>query len=99
MPLALSLRARGLSGDSLSLSTALTQLAKDGVDSDGDGISDIQELKNGTDPNSSANSSIIDDQEPGYGCGGSAPTGRNAPGMGAIAALGWLLVRRRRGHS
>lgn len=98
-PLALSLRARGLSGSSDSLTTALAQLEIDGTDSDGDKISDIDELKNGTDPNSSANASIINDQEPGYGCGGTAPTGKGGPGAASLLTLGWLILRRRRGQS
>ena len=97
-PLALALRARGLTGDNRSVVTALTQLQADGVDSDGDGTSDVDELKQGTDPNSSANASIVNDQEPGYGCGGTAPTGKGGPGAGAAVALGWLLLRRRRGR-
>jgi len=94
-PFALSLRARGLA-DSRSLTTALQQLEADTVDSDGDGTSDIAELKAGTDPNSSGNANIIGDQEPGYGCGGTAPTGRNGGQAFALAAAaGWLIRRRR----
>ena len=33
----------------------------------------MAELSAGTDPNSSSNASIINDQEPGYGCGGTRP--------------------------
>jgi Bacterial TSP3 repeat len=100
-PLALSLSARGMKGDGSSLSSALSKLESDSVDSDGDGTSDIAELKAGTDPNSSANASIINDQEPGYGCGGSAPHGASRPGMagiGNVLALAWFVLRRRR-HS
>jgi len=98
-PFALSLRARGLTGQSNTLKSALLRAGSDGVDSDGDGVSDIQELVNGTDPNSSANSSIVDDQEPGYGCGGTAPKGRAASGLSSAVAAIWLLLRRRKGHS
>ena len=94
---ALSLRDRGLSGDRASLSSALSQLATDGTDSDGDGVGDIDELKAGTDPNSSANADIATLQAPGYGCGGTAPHGGGGPAAAGAAALGWLLVRRRRG--
>jgi hypothetical protein len=96
-PFALSLRDRGLSGDRASLSTALSRLATDGTDSDGDGVGDIDELKAGTDPNSSANADIATVQAPGYGCGGTAPHGGGGPAAAGAAALGWLLVRRRRG--
>ena len=94
-PFALSLRSRGLQGEVSSLSTALSRSEADGVDSDGDGTPDIAELRAGTDPNSSANASIVNDQEPGYGCGGSAPHGRSAPTTAGLVALGWLVARRR----
>ncbi len=99
-PFARALRARGLTGDNGSVRTALLQLNTDGVDSDGDGVTDIAELRAGTDPNSSANASLIDDQEPGYGCGGSPPTGKGngGPVMGGVLALAWLVVQRRRGR-
>ncbi len=96
MPFALSLRTRGLSGDTSSLKTALTKLDQAGTDSDGDGTPDIQELVAGTDPNSSANASIVNDQEPGYGCGGSAPTGRSGPALASGLGIAGLLLRRRR---
>jgi hypothetical protein len=95
-PFALSMRARGLTGENRSVASALAQLESDAVDSDGDGTSDVAELKAGTDPNSSANASIINDQEPGYGCGGTAPHGRSAPGAAAVLTLSWFLLRRRR---
>ena len=96
---ALSLRARGLTGSNQSLDSALTKLESDAVDSDGDGVTDVQELTDGTDPNSSANGSIMGNQEPGYGCGGTAPHGRSGAGIVGILALGWLVVRRRRGDA
>ena len=98
-PFALSLRSRGLEGEVSSLATALSRSEADGVDSDGDGTTDIAELRAGTDPNSSANASIVNDPEPGYGCGGSAPKGRSAPGLASALVLVWLLALRRRGRS
>jgi hypothetical protein len=96
-PFALSLRDRGLSGDTASLSSALLQLAADGTDSDGDGVGDIDELKAKTDPNSSANADIATVQAPGYGCGGTAPHGGGGPAAASALSLAWLLLRRRRG--
>ena len=96
-PLAFSLRDRGLSGDRASLSTALARLETDGTDSDGDGIGDIDELKAGTDPNSSANANIATVHAPGYGCGGTAPQGHGGLASAAAIGLAWLILRRRRG--
>jgi hypothetical protein len=98
-PFALSLRARGLTGETGSVSSSLSKLESDAVDSDGDGTTDVAELKAGTDPNSSANGSISSDQEPGYGCGGTAPHGRSGPGAAGVLTLGWFLLRRRRGQA
>ena len=95
MPFALALRDRGLSGDRVSLSTALAKLAADGTDSDGDGVGDIDELKAGTDPNSSSNADIATVQAPGYGCGGTAPHGGGGPDAAAAFGLAWLLLQRR----
>jgi hypothetical protein len=94
---ALSLRARGLSEERSSIAAAMAQLATDRVDSDGDGKSDVDELVAGTDPNSSANGRLIGEQEPGYGCGGTAPTGSERGGQAAavVGLGGWLLRRRR----
>ena len=97
-PFALSLRSRGLVAEPSSLSSALLRSETEGVDSDGDGTPDVVELRAGTDPNSSANASIVNDQEPGYGCGGAAPRGRSGPALAGIVGLGWLLIRRHRGR-
>jgi len=52
-PFALSMKARGLVGDDqASVSPALVLLDTDRVDSDGDGVTDVDELKMGADPNS-----------------------------------------------
>jgi MYXO-CTERM domain-containing protein len=95
-PFALSLKARGFA-DGSSLTGALNRLKADNFDSDGDGVSDVAELEAGTDPNSSGDANIENTSEPGYGCGGSAPQGRSVgQAFVGVAALGWLLSRRRR---
>ncbi|MFT3710601.1 MAG: thrombospondin type 3 repeat-containing protein [Archangium sp.] len=51
-PMAIALQSRGLtSGNAASLRMALDRLEADMVDSDGDGVIDVEELKAGTDPN------------------------------------------------
>lgn len=95
-----ALRDRGLvAQDTASLDAALDQLDKDGVDSDGDGTPDIEELKNGTDPNQEGGA-VINQPDPVYGCTANVASGgpgRAGPGaallLAAIAALG---ARRRR---
>jgi MYXO-CTERM domain-containing protein len=58
-PFAWSMRARGLTDDESTLAPALSADQSDLVDSDGDGITDVKELENGTDLNSVANDCII----------------------------------------
>jgi hypothetical protein len=98
-PFALSMRDYGLSADDrASLSIALTGLAQDNVDSDGDGVSDTNELKAGTDPNSDANVSLKGQTVPEWGC---AVAQRSAAADGgawttALALIAALLVSRRK---
>jgi len=97
----ISLMDAGLvAGDLASLTGALDTLESDGTDSDGGGVSDIDELKAGTDPNVAD-----DDGGDGGGDGGGdtlqygfcAATPDQSAGLGValILAVG-LLVRRRR---
>jgi hypothetical protein len=101
-PFGVSMRARGLVFQNVaSLNTALDALAAEGTDSDGDGVGDIQELKNGTDPNvagGSGGSTLT----PKYGCGGGDLTQPMNPASvgGAVSffalALAAVVNRRRR---
>jgi hypothetical protein len=101
-PFALSMRDYGLSAeDRASLSAALTALAQDKVDSDGDGVSDTDELKAGSDPNSDANVSLKGQTVPEWGCA-VAPRRAAAYGgtwLSALALGAALLLNRRRKRS
>lgn len=92
--------ARGLKvGNVASLSAALDQVAADGLDSDNDGVKDIDELKAGKDPN--GNTGIAANAPPvEYGCGGATVArtrdDRTAPLAFAMFGLALVLRRRRR---
>lgn len=92
-PFGEKMRERGLvSGNVPSLDNALDALEGEGSDVDGDGVGDIQELRDGTNPNPQGL-----DEPPEYGCLGSvAPTRSVWPGATLAAAALALLVRRRR---
>ncbi|MES1209414.1 MAG: thrombospondin type 3 repeat-containing protein [Pseudomonadota bacterium] len=93
-PFAWAMRAHGLSGSKESVQSAIEGVKTDGVDSDGDGVPDWQEIVDGTDPNAPGTAKDI--QDPQLGCAvGGGPGGR----AGAVAASAILLVsviRRRR---
>lgn len=91
-PFALALRAHGFGDTSRSLNDALNQMAADATDTDGDGASDVDELRAGTDPNSPVPGAATAD--PSYGCGvGSRPC---RAGWATPALLVALTVLRRR---
>jgi hypothetical protein len=98
-PFAASLVARGLvAGDDASLAKAL--VADEGVDSDGDGARDLDELSWGGDPNHPDVPVGKPPPEITYGCGGSS---KGAPGGSAPFALAFsaglaACLRRRRGR-
>ena len=94
---ALGLRERGLDAEArASLGTALTKLDNDKVDSDGDGVDDVDELREGTDPNSVAPASIRNQPEPEWGCSVAQPGA--AGGGWPLGLIGVAIVcsRRRR---
>jgi MYXO-CTERM domain-containing protein len=90
-PVGLELLDRGLTATNGAdvLPGLLEELETDEVDSDGDGVGDVAELRDGTDPNV-AGSTL---SPPKYGCLSTAPNAAPAALL-ALAALG--LVRRRR---
>lgn len=85
-----SLRAHGaVALDEAKLGAALDAMRTDNTDSDGDGVPDVQELINGTDPNVPEGGTKA--PSPRYGCGANA-----VPGLLAGGALVLLTLRRRR---
>ena len=96
-PFAWAMRARGLTGEG-SLDQALARVQADRVDSDGDGITDTDEIIAGTDPNSAASSPSTPGSpgDPQLGCavGGDDKEGARAPGAAGAALLALLAVFR-----
>jgi len=92
-PFGRSMMSRGLVAQNLaSLDTALDALAAEHTDSDGDGVSDIDELRAGSDPNVAGGGSVT---PPTYGC--FDVSGQPASPLALLPlALAWLLLRIRR---
>ena len=90
-PFALSMRDLGLSADDHnSIDTALTALTDEKIDSDGDGVDDIDELKAGTDPNTDAPASLRSATQPSLGCS-ALPHRRETSALLPVLGLGFLL--------
>jgi hypothetical protein len=96
------MKARGLrANDAASLTTALNQLVTDQVDSDHDGVTDVEELTVGSDPNLAAATSDGGPPSgpmlppPSYGCSGSGG-GVMPLAVWAIAWAGFLSFGGRR---
>lgn len=90
-----AMMARGLvANDEASLTKALTAMETDKVDSDGDGVIDVDELRVGTDPNVAEGSGV---SRLVYGCGaaGGAPCETATPLLLLAAAALARRLRRR----
>jgi len=103
-PFARSMRTRGMVGNdaTAALTAAVDQMVRDKVDSDGDGVVDIDELKAGTDPNVSQKGDGGTDQvpKPEYGCSaapGSHP--RSIAAASLVAAAVAVALRKRRART
>lgn len=97
-PFGLSIRAAGLElGAGDTLKPALVALEDDMIDSDGDGVIDVDELAEDTDPNSPSRNAYSQVGDPRWGCAVGPPASPRRP-TGALLALGLLvsLVIRRR---
>jgi hypothetical protein len=92
-PFVLSARALGFDGNQRTLGTVLQQMQALKIDSDSDGVSDIEELIRGTDPNVYGPVPFSTETDPSYGC-----TSIGVAGLGGLLALGVVLRKRRRSH-
>jgi len=99
-PFGIALQQRGLSpGNDSSLETALDQLEADAVDSDGNGVTDIAQMRAGNDPNTGES---LYGPEMTYGCVGTIARGSLQddawPTFAALlVGLFGLMSMRRRG--
>ncbi len=93
-PFALAMKERGLQPeDAVSVRSALMDLDKDGVDSDGDGSTDIEELMAGTNPNSPSDGATVRiGDDPQYGCSVRGSSAGDPKGLPLLYVLAGLVV-------
>jgi hypothetical protein len=92
----IAMMERGLTGggNTDALTTAFDTLTADGVDSDGDGTADADELANGEDPNPDGEP-FCDVVQPEYGCFNTSASPASLLGvLGGLLAVG--VARRKR---
>jgi hypothetical protein len=96
-PFAWSMRSKGLVVDDPdSVVRALDALKAAHTDSDGDGVSDIDELIAGTDPNTAARVPIRPADDPTYGCGGNSISPRPPTTLVVFVGIALALTVARR---
>ncbi len=97
-----AMRARGLVlYDEGSLAGALAAMEVDRVDSDGDGVIDVDAIRRGNSPNGAGEAALPDETIPSYGCFGRVAPRRPSPdavvpGLALVAFA--VLAARRRGR-
>jgi hypothetical protein len=96
-PFGKSMVARGLVGndDTASLAHALVRMRADGVDSDGDGAKDLDELSWGGDPNHASLPVGGAEMPVIYGCAWSGKAGESLPPGAAVGVLLGVAASRR----
>ncbi len=98
-PFGLALQQRGMrASDGVSLRGALDSLERDEVDSDGNGVPDVAQLRSGLDPNTGLQ---LGGPEIEYGCFNRVASQRRGTELGGLAFVvvvmaGFVLVRVRR---
>ena len=96
-PFGQSMVAQGLVGaDTMSLAGALEGLKQGGVDSDGDGARDLDELSWGGDPNHAEVPEGGNEVPVTYGCSWAGGAGEGSWAGVAAGGIGALAIRRRR---